>query len=107
MNVDVTSIITACITGGLALVGVWATNRRNNAELFARLDKQSEIADVRLEARLEKQAAVTDAKIEALAHEVRQHNGFATKIPALEEKAHAANRRLNDIEAMLHRNGGN
>lgn len=91
-------IITALITGGLALIGVIIANRRTTAELFARLDKQSELSD----ARLEKAQAVTDAKLEELTREVRKHNAFAERIPILEEKAKSADRRLSDLE---HKNG--
>ena len=92
------AIITAIITGGLALIGVWLTNRKSTADLFAKLDKQSEINDQRLDAKLSQYQAVTDTKIEALTSEVRKHNAFAERIPILEEKAKSADRRLTDLE---------
>lgn len=88
------AIITAIITGGLALVGVWLTNRKSTAELFAKLDKQSELSD----AKLDKEIAVIKTEITALSDEVRKHNAFAERIPALEEKAKSADRRLTDLE---------
>ena len=88
------SIIVALITGGLALIGVFITNRRSNAELFAKLDKQSELSD----AKLEREIAVVKTEIKNLSDEVRKHNNFAERIPVLEEKASAANRRLTDLE---------
>ena len=97
------SIIVAIITGAFALVGVWLTNRKNTADLFAKLDKQSEINDQRLDAKLSQYQAVTDTKIEALTSEVRKHNAFAERIPILEEKAKSADRRLTDLE---HRQAG-
>ena len=93
------SIIVALITGGLALIGVFITNRRSNAELFAKLDKQSELSD----AKLEREIAVVKTEIKNLSDEVRKHNNFAERIPVLEEKASAANRRLTDLE---HKVGG-
>lgn len=77
------SIITAIITGGLALVGVVITNLAQGR---------------RLEQRLEVAQAVTDTKLEELTREVRAHNNFATRIPVLEEQAKATNRRLKNLE---------
>jgi len=42
--------------------------------------------------------AVTDTKIEELTREVRKHNGFAERIPVLEEKISVANHRIEDLE---------
>ena len=88
------AIIVALITGGMSLIGVIITSMRSSQQLFAKLDKQSELSD----AKLEKAQAVTDAKLEELTREVRKHNDFAERIPALEEKARAADRRLTDLE---------
>ena len=88
------SIVVALITGGLALIGQFISSRKSNAELFAKLDKQSELSD----AKLEREIAVLNTQIEALSDEVRKHNNFAERIPVLEEKASAANRRLTDLE---------
>lgn len=76
------SIITALITGGLALIGVIITSVKSNQQLYAKLDKQSELSD----AKLERKIAVIETKIEALSTEVRKHNDFAERIPVLEEK---------------------
>ena len=92
------SIIVALITGGLALIGVWLTNRKSNAELFAKLDKQSELTDQRLEAKLDKLQAVTDTKIDELTREVRKHNNFAERVPVIEEQIKVANHRIEDLE---------
>ena len=88
------AVVVALITGGLALIGVWLTNRKSTADLFAKLDKQSELSD----AKLDKEIAVVKTEISALSEEVRKHNAFAERIPALEEKAKAADRRLTDLE---------
>jgi len=92
------SIIVALITGGLALIGVIWTNRRSTTELFAKLDKQSELSD----AKLETEIRVVKNEISNLSAKVDRHNGFAERIPILEEKAKAADRRLTDLE---HRGG--
>ncbi len=63
-----------------------------------KLDKQSELADARLEAKLDKAQAVTDTKIEELTREVRAHNNFAQRVPVLEEQIKVANHRIGDLE---------
>jgi hypothetical protein len=42
--------------------------------------------------------AVTDTKIEALTRDVRLHNGFAQRIPVVEEQIKVINHRLSDLE---------
>ena len=88
------AIIVALITGGLSLIGIIITSARSNQQLFAKLDKQSELSD----AKLDKEIAVVKTEITTLSEEVRKHNAFAERIPALEEKAKAADRRLTDLE---------
>ena len=74
------SVITAIITGGLALIGVVITNISSNR---------------RVEANLKTAQAVTDTKLTELTREVREHNHFARRIPVLEEKVQNLERRLN------------
>lgn len=88
------AIIVALITGGLSLAGIIITSIKSNQQLFAKLDKQSELSD----AKLDKEIAIIKTEINALSEEVRKHNSFAERIPTLEEKAKAADRRLSDLE---------
>lgn len=92
------AIVVAIITGGLSLLGVIITvvltTRKSNADLFAKLDKQSELSD----AKLDKEIAVVKTEIVALSAEVRKHNGHSERITTLEEKAKAADRRLTELE---------
>lgn len=80
-------IITALITGGLALVGVIISNNSNNAKL---------------QTKLETSQAVTDCKIDELTREVRKHNGFAERMPVVEEQIRVINHRIRDIENEIH-----
>lgn len=80
-------IITALITGGLALLGVIYSNNSNNAKI---------------QAKLETSQAVTDYKIEELTREVRKHNGFAERMPVVEEQIKVINHRIKDMESELH-----
>ena len=77
------AVVVALITGGLSLAGVvitcLATARKNETTM-----KVSQ--------------AVTDTKIDELTREVRLHNGFAEKIPVIQEQIKAINHRLEDLE---------
>ena len=76
-------ILASLITGGLSLIGVivtgMATTRKN--ENAVRISQ-----------------AVTDTKIEELTREVREHNGFARRMPVVEEQIKVINHRLSDLE---------
>ena len=78
-----TEIVVALITGGLALVGVVISNVSANR---------------RVQVQLEKAQAVTDTKIDELTREVREHNGFAKRMPVVEEQIKVMNHRVADLE---------
>ena len=74
------SIITAIITGCITLIGVLIANSRTQA--------------------------VMETKVDELTREVREHNGFARRMPVVEEQIRVINHRLDDIEtenARYHR----
>ncbi len=77
------AVLTALVTGGLSLLGVVisgvATTRKN--------EQVTKIAQ-----------AVTDTKIDELTREVREHNGFARRMPVVEEQIRIINHRLADLE---------
>jgi esterase/lipase len=77
------AIITALITGGMSLTGVVAT-------CLATARKSEKAMAV--------SQAVTDTKIEELTREVRLHNGFAEKIPVIQEQIKVINHRMEDLE---------
>lgn len=77
------TIISAAITGGLALLGVIFTNVSSNKKIENSLDKAQ---------------AVTDCKIDELTREVREHNNFARRMPVVEEQIKVINHRLADLE---------
>lgn len=45
-----------------------------------------------------KSRALTEYKIQELTREVRKHNGFAERLPVVEEKISVINHRLDDLE---------
>lgn len=80
------TVITALITGGLALVGVIFTNYSSNRKIEQQLDKQQ---------------AITDTKLEELTREVREHNNFARRMPVVEEQVKVINHRIEDLEKKV------
>lgn len=87
MEAIIIAVIPPLITGGLALVGVVITNRKTAREM---------------QANLEKSQAVTETKIEELTREVREHNGFARRMPVVEEQIKVINHRIKDLEDDNH-----
>ena len=84
----------ALITGVLAIVAEVIIAIVNNKAMIAEMEKQSALAD----ARLEKSQAVTDTKLDELTREVRKHNNFAERVPVIEEKISMANHHIDDLE---------
>lgn len=77
------TIISAAITGLLALLGIIITNMQSNRTI---------------ERKLEMAQAVTDCKIEELTREVREHNNFARRMPVVEEQIKVINKRITDLK---------
>ena len=66
------SVTGSVIVGILTLIGVLTSNSRAQA--------------------------VTDTKLEELTREVREHNGFARRMPVVEEQIRVINHRISDLE---------
>ena len=66
------AVIVALVSGGLTLLGVLISNSCTQA--------------------------VTKTRLEELTREVREHNGFARRMPVVEEQIKVINHRLDDIE---------
>ena len=66
------SVLAALITGVLTLIGVLVSNGRAQA--------------------------VTETKLEELTREVREHNGFARRMPVVEEQIRVMDNRISDLE---------
>lgn len=79
MSAAATSILVAVITGGLSLLGVYLTVRQS-------AQKQNESFKISI--------ALMKKDIETLTEEVRKHNGFAERLPKLEQ-------RVDDLEKHL------
>ncbi len=84
------SILTSLIT----LIGVVISNNKSKSDVQKKLEKEN--ADV--QKKLEIGQAVTNTKIEELTREVREHNGFARRMPVVEEQIKVVNHRIGDLE---------
>jgi hypothetical protein len=82
----VIAIVPPLITGVLALVGVVITSASTAKKM---------------QANLEKNQAVTETRIEELTREVREHNGFARRVPVVEERIKVINHRVDDLEEAV------
>lgn len=77
------TIIAAAVTGVLSVAGIIITNIQSNRKI---------------EHQLHTAQAVTDYKIDELTREVREHNGFARRMPVVEEQIKVINHRIADLE---------
>lgn len=77
------AIAVALITGGLSLIGVVITSLVTSRKQ----EKSAAVAQ-----------AVMDTKLEELTREVREHNNFAQKMPAMQQRVTDLERRVNNLE---------
>ena len=68
------TVITSIISGGITLVGVLIANSKSQA--------------------------VMETKVNELTREVRLHNGFAQRMPVVEEQIKVINHRIEDLEGF-------
>ena len=93
MNTDIIiALVGAFATifvGALTLIGVIISNKRSNDKLNTEIQHKLETAQ-----------AVTDTKLDELTREVRKHNGFAERMPVVEEQIRVINHRIDDLEGF-------
>ena len=77
------NIIIALITGGLAVVSNLISNKATKNDI------QNQIIT---------HQAVTDTKIEELTREVREHNNFAKRMPAVEKEIEYIEKTIDRLE---------
>ena len=97
------AIWVAVITGALAIIGDIIISARSTKELYAKLDKQSEIADERIRGEI----AVIHTEINELRKTVEKHNSTIERTYKLEERMSVAenqikvtNHRVDDLERV-------
>lgn len=76
-------IIVALITSVATTLTVLISNNKSGRDMDAKLAQSQ---------------AVTDTKLEELTREVRLHNGFAQRMPVVEEQVRVINHRISDLE---------
>jgi Zn-dependent M32 family carboxypeptidase len=88
------SIIVALIAGGLSLVGTIITVQSNNQKIIREMKAEfsKEMQEIKTE--FVKSKAITDTKLEDLTQEVRRHNGFAERVPVLEQTVKGINEKI-------------
>lgn len=95
------TIIVALIGFIGSIISIWATYQSNRTKITQEFEKanaewqrQAENTDHKMELKLVEMST----RLEGLTVEVRKHNGFGERIPALEEKAKDLNERLKRVE---------
>lgn len=95
------AIIVALITGACAIVAQMIISRQSSKELYAKLDKQSELSDAKMQGEID----VIKADIRTLSNRVEAHNKMIERTYALErrcevhdEQIKVANHRIADLE---------
>ena len=89
-------VLPSLITAGLGLIGVILTNKSNKDKIINDIDKKNTamiiqvrednmkvVNEVKLEMKVNQ--VRTDTVIEELTREVREHNNFAKRMPAVEK----------------------
>lgn len=95
------AIIVALITGACGVAVQLIISRRSSNELYAKLDKQSELSDARMQGEID----VIKADIRTLSNRVEAHNKLVERTYELERRADVqeeqikvANHRIGDLE---------
>ena len=92
------AVIVALITGACAVIAQVILSHANNSKVLSELEKRSEISDVKIEGQIDRMQGVWEVKLNSLTEDVQKHNGFAERIPVLEEKIKVMNNRILDLE---------
>jgi len=61
---------------------------------------QGNLTASKLTLEIDKKLAVSDTKMDELTREVREHNGFARRVPVIEEQIRVINHRIDDLERV-------
>ena len=80
---DWITIIVALVSAAATIISVVITTKASNKEITHKLETSH---------------AVTDTKLQNLTDEVRQHNGFAQRIPVMEEQIRQLTNRTERLE---------
>lgn len=87
------AIIVAVITGVFAVIGEVIVSAKNTRELYAKLDKQSEISDERIHGEI----AVIRQEISELRKNVEKHNQVVERVYNLEVESARQGEQIKNI----------
>lgn len=90
-------IIVSVISAIATILVVLINSKNSRKDMINELQRQQERSD----AKLEQTQAVTNTKLEALTEEVREHNNFAKRMPAVEAHLDDVVRRVDALEHRI------
>lgn len=94
------AVVVAVITGIFALAGQIVLSRANSDKMLKEIEKRSELTDVKLEGQITAMKDLWNMQLAQLTQSVNKHNGFAERIPVLEEKIKTLESRVSDLERL-------
>lgn len=99
------AVIAAAITGVCAIIAEIIITARSTRELYAKLDKRSELADAELESHLEVLKTYIDGQLVVIRNEtselrraVEKHNGVVERMYSLESELNVQKEKLRVLE---------
>lgn len=88
------TVIAAAVAGGFALIGTVITVKHNNQKLVQEMKTEFTKEMQSMKAEYAKAQAVTDLRLDELTREVRKHNGFAERMPVVEQQIDNINEKI-------------
>ena len=83
---DSTAIIVGIISAAAMIIATLITAKATQTKLMQEIHTSNEVQNV---------------KIDHLTDEVRRHNGFAEKLPHIEEQVNTLNREMKDVKSDI------
>lgn len=91
------AVIVALITGACAVIAQLLISKRSDKELYAKLDKQSELSDAKIQGQID----VIKADIRTLSNRVEAHNNVIERTYKLEGRMNEAEHDIRDLKGKM------
>lgn len=91
------AVIVAIITAVGAIIAELLISKASTKELYAKLDKQSEVTDTKLNGRID----VIQADIRTLSNRVEAHNKVVERTYELERRMSVSEERISDVHHRI------